>query len=276
MSKPFADNARVSFSTQGIPQVASGFSKFEVHSTPKYAVGFKIEDYNGNIYRYAHFSANVNRGVLLSPELATTGLDDTDNVVTPTASVVNSGDNALGSKYVELNVSAIASVLANDYQGGRLVITDDTGEGYTYDILGNTAKGNPSGSLARITLRDPLQASLDATTDLSVQSNRWSNLKIATATDTDVVGVSCVTMAVATSMYGWIQTKGVVGILQDGAIPVGAPVQLSDGVSGAVQMMGGSTVSAVAAGDLITEPIIGWCVMSGDTTGAGTFRIDVD
>lgn len=276
MAKPNADKARFAVAAQGVPGIASDFNKFDMHSTPRYQVGFKVEDSSGNVYRYAHFSTDVTRGVLVSADLDETGLDDIDNVVTAPSAAANVGDNAIASNYIEMNVSAIASVIANDYAGGRLVVTDDTGEGYTYDVVGNTAKGTPAADLIRITLRQPLQVALTTTSDVAVIASRYANLEIATATDTACAGVTCSAMVVATAMYGWIQTSGDVGILQDGTCPIGCPVQLSDGVSGAVQSFGGAVVSAVAAGDLVVEPIIGFTVMPGDTTGHGIFHIDLD
>lgn len=275
MAKPAADNARFIQAAVGIPEIAGEFNQFDMHSTPKFGIGYKVEDGLGNVYRYAHFQANTNRGVLVSANLDETGLDDTDNAIPGTPQ--NSGDNAIGSKFIELNVSAIASVLVNDYAGGRLVVTDDTGEGYTYDVLGNTPKGTPAADLIRIRLRQPLQVAVGSISDVAIIASRYANLTIATATDTAVSGVSCSTMVVATAPYGWIQTKGDVGILQDGACTVGAPVQLSDGVSGAVQQFGGATsVSVTIAADLVTEPVVGFCVMAGDTTGAGIFHIDLE
>lgn len=277
MAKPYADGARSGRAASvGVPQVAGAFNKFEMHSTPRFNIGYKVEDSNGNVYRYAHFSANTNRGVLVSPDISESGLDDTDNMVTLASAVQNPGDNAIGSRYVEMNVSALASVIVNDYAGGRLVITDDTGEGYTYDVLGNTAKGDPAADLVRVQLVQKLQVALDNTSDVAISPSRYANLEIATSTDTYCAGVSCSTMVVATAPYGWIQTKGDVGILQDGVIAIGNTVQLSDGTSGAVQVFGGSTASAVAAADLIVEPIIGYCVMAGDSSGHGIFAINLE
>ena len=277
MAKPQADGARTGrVAAVGVPQVAGAFNKFEMHSMPRYNIGFKVEDSQGNVYRYSHFSTNVNRGVLVSPDISETGLDDTDNVVSLASATQISGDNTIGSKYVEMNVSALASVLLNDYAGGRLVITDDTGEGYTYDVIGNSAKGDPAADLIRVQLAQKLQVALDNTSDVAISPSRYTNLEISTSTDTYCSGVTCSTMVVATAPYGWIQTKGDVGILQDGAIAIGNPVQLSDGVSGAVQLFGGAVASAVVAYDFQTEPIIGYCVMAGDTTGHGIFAVNLE
>lgn len=276
MAKPASDNARHSIAKEGAPQVAVNFNKFDKHKTAKFPVGFKVECANGDVYRYGHFSADTNRGVIVSPDISESGLADTDNIVSLASAVKTSGDNAIKSKYVEMNVSALASVLLDDYAGGKLVITDDTGEAYTYDILGNTAKNTPAADLVRIRLAQPLQVALDNTSDVSIIPSQYANLEIATTTDVICAGVTCSTMDVSEAPFGWIQTKGTVGILQDGAIGVGGPVQLSDGTSGAVQLLGGSSAATVTASDMQTEPIIGYCVIDGDTTGAGMFKINLE
>ena len=82
-------------------------------------------------------------------------------------------------------------------------------------------------------------------------------------------------MDISAAAYGWIQKSGVVGILQDGVIAIGNTIQLSDGVSGAVQIFGGEVASAVAASDLQTEPILGSCLIAGDSSGHGVFKISL-
>lgn len=270
MAKPITDGARWSKSAVGTPQVASNFNKFDMHKIAQFPIGFKVEDAKGNVYRYAHFSADTNRGVLVSPDLSETSVVDSDNVITAPASAQTTTDGTIGNKYVEIT---LASIEADDFAGGSLVITDDTGEGYTYDIVGNTATGVPAASVIRLQLAQPLQVALDATSDFAISPSKYSNLEIATATDTAPIGVSCSTMDVSEAPFGWIQTRGDVGILQDGVIAIGNPVQLSDGTSGAVQVFGGATVSTVAAGDLVVEPILGYCLIAGDSGGAGVFRI---
>ena len=71
-------------------------------------------------------------------------------------------------------------------------------------------------------------------------------------------------------------TCGDVGILQDGAIAIGDSIQLSDSTSGAVQIFGGEIKSVVSASDFQTEPILGYCIIAGDTGGHGGFRIQCE
>lgn len=254
---------------------AGTFNKFDLHATPKYALGFKVEQADGSVYRYAHMGAATNRGLLVAQDLSETSVADTDNsVIAPASAVAVAGETlkpgALGSTYVQFT---LASATANQYRGGKLIVTDDTGEGYTYDIIGNTATDDPATGDIRIRLAQPLQVALDTTSDVSIRGNQYSNLEGATAgTDEVPAGVTCSTTTAALP-YGWIQTKGIVGILQDGTINLGDVVTLSDGVTGAVQTLGGGGTDVA---DIITEPIVGYCVDPGDNTGHGGFKIDLE
>ncbi len=257
-----------------IPQLAGPFNKFSIHTTPKYSIGFKVEQADGTTYRYGHFAAAVNPGVLVAQDLSESSVVDTDNVViAPASAVAVAGDNtqvgAIGSRYVELT---LASIGVNQYAGGKLVITDDTGEGYTYDIIGNTATDNPATGNIRLTLAQKLQVALTTTSDIAITGHLLSNLEIATAaTDCIVPGVSCASMTAGS--WGWVMTKGVAGILQDGTIAVGDQVSLSDGVNGAVQVLGGG---GTAAADILAEQYVGTCVDAGDDTGHGTFKVNFE
>lgn len=249
---------------------ADQFNKFDQSASPKFHVGYKIEQADGSVYRYAHFGATANAGVLVAQDKSENSVADTDNAVIAPASAVTITDGTIGSKFIEFT---LASATANQFAGAKLITTDDAGEGYTYDIKSNTATDNPASGNIRIELYQPLQVALDNTTDVSIVSNRFHNLEIATAaTDLILAGVVCETIDAAGN-YGWIQTKGIVGILQDGTIADGDMVTLSDGTSGAVQAAaGGGTDMA----DLIAEAIIGYCVDAGDSTGHGVFMVDVD
>lgn len=250
------------------PQVVGAFDKFAKDATPKYPCGYKVETACGDVYRYCHFGADVNRGVLVSQDLSESSLADDDNHVIAPASCVTKTDGTVGSYYLEATLTATV----DQYAGAKLLTTDDTGEGYTYDILGNTATNDPATGNIRIHLAQPLQVALDATTDISIRGNRYANLEIATTTDEVVAGVTCSTMDVSEQAWGWVQTKGQVGILQDGTIALGDMVALSDGTSGAVHVIGGGGTLATD----LTEPLIGFCSDPGDSSGHGGFVINLE
>ena len=267
-----AVDSKTTFSNaiQGIPDIGMDFDIFRKDSIPQYAVGTRIKRQDGNEYVYSHFGADVNRGVLVAPDVSESSLVDSDNIVVAPASAQTTTDGTVGSKYLEVT---LAGVTAGQYRGGYLVITDDTGEGYTYRIRGNTATGDPASGNIRIQLWEGLQVALDATSDIAIQGCLYANLEIATvATDNCCAGVTCSTMDVSEAAYGWICTSGVTGILQDGSIAIGDPITISDGVSGAVQVFGGGA-SVVA--DLLSEEILGVCLIAGDDTGHGVFKVKI-
>ncbi|MCU0614545.1 MAG: hypothetical protein MUD09_05615, partial [Desulfobacterales bacterium] len=158
----------------GVPQVAGEFNKFDLHKTPQYRLGFKVEDADGNVYRYAHFGADTNRGVLVAQDVSESSLGDSDNVIVASASCTDTTDGTIGSRYIDVTVGIYASttateITADQFAGGKLITTDDTGEGYTYDIVGNTAN---SAATIRIQLKQPLVVAVDATTDFIILGNK--------------------------------------------------------------------------------------------------------
>ena len=78
------------------------------------------------------------------------------------------------------------------------------------------------------------------------------------------------TRAHAISTFGWVQTRGPIGCLEEGAIPKGSLVVPSDGEEGAVAQMG-NYVSSTDILDVAQMPIIGYCADAGtNTTAEGT------
>ena len=56
----------------GQPQVGADIDIYESSTSPKYAVGFGFTRADGCKYRYAHFGATTNRGVMVSTDLSET------------------------------------------------------------------------------------------------------------------------------------------------------------------------------------------------------------
>jgi hypothetical protein len=261
---------------QGIPQVGADFDIYGQHTDPRYAIGTRITRQDGNEYVYCHFGATVNRGVLVSTDVSESSRVDSDNIIVAPASAQTTSDGTIGNKFLEIT---LASVTVDQYAGGYFVTTDDTGEGYTYRIKGNTATGNPATGNFRMELYEPLQVAVDATTDFAIQGNLYANLEIATAaTDNCIAGVTCSTIATAANC-GWVQTKGVCGILtfNDDVSPgvggtliaIGDMAVLSSDSNGAVSKMHD------AAGEMADEEIIGTCLIAGDSTGHGVYKINI-
>jgi hypothetical protein len=248
---------------------AALFNKFDQSTTPQYNVGFEVTEADGSKYRYAQFQATPNRGVLVAGDVSETSVADKDNAIVASASSAVTSDGTVGSKFIQIT---IASVTAGQFVGGKFITTDDTGEGYTYDIANNTATDNPVTGDIRLELVQPLQVAVGTTTDFSICANPYHDLVIATTTDAVVVGVTCATIGAAGN-YGWIQTKGTCGVLQDATVPaIGAPVELSLATAGAVTAC--ATAGTVAT--LLLRPIVGICYDPGDSTGHSAIKLTIE
>ena len=85
----------------------------------------------------------------------------------------------------------------------------------------------------------------------------WNDLVVAdVATNVAVAGVTMGTTT-TTSPYGWICTRGVVGVAQQGILTKGQAVQLSVATSGAVMAFG---LGASQATSFIGQDSIGQCL----------------
>jgi len=253
----------------GIPQVGADFNKFDMHSTPRYAVGTNFCRSDGAIFVYSHFGADTSRGELVSQDISESSLVDSDNVILAPSSTYkvdsepgNIYPGSIGSHYV---VITLASTTVNQYAGASFVTTGDTGEGYTYRVKGNTATNDPATGKVRLQLWEPLQVALDTSTDFSICGSLYANLEVATAAaDIALAGVACSEMDISDKAYGFVQKRGIVGVLTDGStIAVGDMVTLSDDTDGAIQVGGGGGTSAA---DLVAEsPILGTLIILGDS-----------
>lgn len=243
---------------------------YRLDATPKYPLGFGVQRADGSRYRYAQFGAVTNRGVIVSQDVSETSIPDTDNGIAGT--VTTSATSTAGSRYVEITM---AGVIAGQFRGGYFSTTDDTGEGYVYRIRDNSATGSGLDGIGVaattyiLALYDPLVASLDGTTDYSINGLPWNDLEVATrTTDSILSGVSQRTSTAALP-FQFVQTTGVCTVLQDIHVPaIGDPVILSPLTAGSVAKYFGT--GSLGLSDVAPEGanyVIGYCVDAGDSTG---------
>ena len=176
-----------------------------------------------------------------------------------------------GSHYVELTDSSIS---ADQFAGGYFCTTDDSGEGYTYRIKGNTATDDPVSGNIRLELYEPLQVAVDQTTDYAIQGSPFNDC-VACTHDTDLVvaGVACANNAAGS--FGWVQTRGVCAIATDSTtISAGDSVSISATGDGYVSAWGANGTDAGSGPALmIAEQLLGTCLIPGDGTGHGVYNL---
>ena len=248
----------------GVPKLVQEFNKFANDALPKYRLGFKVEDGDGNVYRYAHFQAAITKpGYVVAQDFTNTSVADSNNIILAPASCQNTNDCKAGSYFVELTK---ATITENQFAGGKFIITDDTGEGYTYDIKRNTATGNPASGNIRLELKQKLQVALDATSDFCIIGNKYQDLVVATSdTDNILAGVSCGTMTA--DYYGWIQTRGICGIIEDDT------TQIAIGDQACVSETAGTVEKIESAAAFQSCQVVGVCLVAGDDGGLGAYSI---
>jgi hypothetical protein len=129
----------------------------------------------------------------------------------------------------------------NQFAGGQLIVAAGTGIGQTLDIASHTAAAATTGKIT-VTLADPIQTTLDATSVVSFVSPVGANVVIMPTTPTGLaVGVTVYPMPAAvantydgtagtlttagTPVYGFVVSHGQVGCLIDNSVTnVGYPL----------------------------------------------------
>lgn len=245
----------------GQPMVGADINVYDRNSTPKYAVGFGFIRADGNCFRYVQYGAAVAAGTLVGNGATNTNLQSTNALVVAPATaqaianeIITAG--SAGSRYVEIILATVAN---NQFAGGYLVTTKDTGWGYTYRIRGNTATNTPTTGNFRCELYEPIKVALDNTTDIAIAAPKYGNaynvVPIEGSTS-NYVGV--VMSAASNSDYGWVCTKGFVGCLTSAtnvgqgnvaaaSLMSGAYIQLQTLTSLAFQRLGTVIVPGVAS-----------------------------
>lgn len=135
---------------------------------------------------------------------------------------------------------------ADQYAGGFLVVNAGTGLGQTLKIQSHPA-ANASATLV-LTLEDTAVVAL-ATSDSKVCliANPYVNVIINPASPTNTpIGVTLYAIAASTAttgpnVFGFIQSKGPVSCLADGAVAVGLGIAPSGSVAGAIAIGAATT-----------------------------------
>ncbi len=184
---------------------------------------------------------------------------------------------AIGATQITVTLGGTAATL-NQYQGGFAVINAGTGIGQTLKIASHPAQTSTSGTVV-LTLEDPLKvATLASDTKTSLMlpvygsangvDVRTSGVVVCPVTLTGpVIGVSVTPIAASTTTvptYGFIQTKGVVGCLNDATTAIGLDLMHSTNTAGAVM-----TYVVATAG------IVGNSYVAGVTTEVRPIKINL-
>lgn len=195
---------------------------FSSSSTQNAEVGARAVTPDGRVFRYVKAG-----GTALVPGK----LQQASAIVANHQNMAVQAAAAVGATTVSVTLGATAAT-ANQYAGGMLIINDAAGEGHSYKIKSHPA-ADASATLA-VTLEDAVVVALTTSSEACLIANPYSGVIVNPTTPTaSPVGVAI--YPVAASQFGWIQTKGLVSALADGAITVGLGIAPSQAVAGAVK-----------------------------------------
>lgn len=154
---------------------------------------------------------------------------------------------AIGSTTITVTLGGTA-VTANQYAGGYAVISAGTGIGQTLQILSHPAQTSTSGTVV-LTLAEPLSVATavsDSKTSLTLPqfgsstgaTFTTSGVVVCPTTLTGrVIGATIYPIPASSSTvlsFGYIQTRGAVGVLNQGTTAIGLDLMPSASVAGAV------------------------------------------
>jgi hypothetical protein len=209
---------------------------------------------DGRRYRYVQFSGNVTGGSLV---VATPLIANHQNLTVQKAANIN--DTTV---FVTLGATAVTQ---DQYTEGLLVVgVDNSGVPVTRKIKGNTAGAASSVIQVALDGREPLLYALATNNVVSLSPSLFNGVATS-ATASYPLGFAVVS-ATANS-FGWIQTFGLVGAVNDAAAALVANgrVKQSTTVAGAV-------VASTAATDIQ----IGTALQATNASKAGLVFVNLD
>ena len=247
------------FNWDGKAVIPPDIDIFTVDTVIKYPLGTKLERADA-IYRYVEFGGATAAGDLCTAE----GPDGAHDNLDPTGTGTAYGTAGVAAGDTIISIADSITLVADEYAGGSLVIEADTGAGYRYRILRNSAEA----SNASVEIQDGLAVAIDSTSDVKLVKSLYKEIVEApTSQAAAYVGFS---QAIgADGSFGWVCTRGPTAALEEAStdpIVVGDMVTRSDETAGAIE--------GHDEDDSVNRVIVGRCMdVSADTEFALVFAM---
>lgn len=226
-----------------------GYTGTGLNGIPDYSYdtlcGVKFSTNDGRqVVMVRNAATAVGSGLLVQAPAEVTAFNDLV-ITVPTAYPATAGT-------YQILVTNGATVLnENQFAGGYLITSLDTGKGQTLQIASHQPAAN-AGTFV-VTLQDPIQVTLDATTNVTLVANPYINVVVsATGLTGAVVGATFYAVSASTAktfnattgaqtvnglpVYAFVGCQGVWGVVGDGtnAPAVGLPASASSTTAGNV------------------------------------------
>jgi len=237
-----------------------GYTGTGLNSIPDYSYdslcGVKFATSDGRTLAIVRNAATaIGSGKLIQGPAEITGFEKLA-ITVPTATPATAGT------YQILVTNGSTVLKQNLYAGGYLIVESGTGLGQTLQIASHQASIATTGKFI-VTLIDPIQVTLDATSTVSLVANPYIAVVITDhSTLGNPVGATCYAVAASTAptwdgtsglqtaaglpVYAFVVTHGVTGILVDNSVTnVGYPIGRSAATDGAVGVASLTTAAQI-------------------------------
>ena len=170
---------------------------------------------------------------------------------------------ALGSN--QIVTTSTVTLTANQYAFGYVAIQVTPDIGRIYPIQSHAAY---TSAVATINLNSNLDVALTTSSKVALVMNPYYGVIQNPTTQTGcIVGVAVVPTPI--NYYGWIQTRGIGNVLQQGTLSVGNDVVASTTTAGAVTIQ-------VAGSSSVINARVGIAAQTGTSTQAGPVMLQID
>lgn len=197
------------------------------------------------------------------------------NVIQGAAALATSEDltpaaGAINDRIITFTHGAATTVI-NLFAEGYAVISVTPGGGDTYYIASHLALRNATaGDVVNLAPGNALRRALTATSRLDLVRSPYGGVLQVPVTTITALPVGVAVSAITNAQFGWLQTRGPVGVLTDDVNVVGTRVVVPSAAAGA-----GGPETAVAANSAI-EVTIGFCMVVAANTAWSTVFLTLD
>lgn len=135
-----------------------------------------------------------------------------------------------------------ATVVINYFAEGFAVISVTPGGGDTYKIASHAAlQSAVAGDIVNLAPGQALRRALTTTSRVDLMAHPYDGAIQAAATTLTGMPIGIAIAAITNAQFGWLQTRGLVGVLGAGTLVVGANAVSPTGTAGAAGPSGAST-----------------------------------
>lgn len=223
----------------------------------------------GEVFRYAYARSALTAGYMC----VATGIDA--NIVNEAATTAYT----TGTKLITQTITAPTYAIPEDgLRGGKLVVNDEYGEGYSYPIVANKAVSTTDTSISVCIGVGLKKKFIASTTEITYVPSPWGGAGVIPAAGSLAFSVGVPLIDVSAGYYCWLQTGGIVSVLHDaslaadgGTYKVGVVAAVSQRTAGAI----GTSLQSAAA-DTKGNQILGTQLVTGVSTEYNPIYLTID